>query len=234
MIARFLLLVLTTCGWASPPSFVVGIAGGSGSGKSTIAQKLLALFPEQASLISQDAYYKDLSHLPFECRGETNFDHPHSLDFDLLRTHLEMLKRGDAIDIPTYDFCTHARTQEVQHMVPSPIIIVEGILLFAMPEIRDLCDIKIYVDTDDDIRLLRRVGRDMLERARTFEQIREQYLRTVKPMHDAFVEPSKKYADVIIPTTTPNARSLDFIVSRLREQTLIAHGKDEATDRHPL
>jgi uridine kinase len=210
-------VLLATHTFASQP-LIIGIAGGTGSGKTTLAENLIELFPGQAVLIYQDAYYKDLSNLPFEARTRTNFDHPNSLDFDLLKQHLTALKNNEPISMPQYSFHSHAREPRSKTIQPTALIIVEGILLFAVPELRDLFDIKIFVDTDDDVRLLRRIERDMKERSRDFVSIRDQYLKTVKPMHDTFVEPSKRYADVIIPTDRRNAKGLSMIVSKLKEE----------------
>jgi len=197
---------------------IVGVAGGSGSGKTTLAQQLLEIFSDRAVLISQDSYYKDLSHLPPTERAKANFDHPDSLDFSLLRTQLEALADDQEIDIPIYNFHSHSREKSCRHIQPQEIIIVEGILLFAVPDIRDLFDIKIYLDTDADVRLLRRVERDIKERGRDFQSVHEQYLATVKPMHDAFVEPSKRYADVIIPTFEKNPIAVQLLVSHLKDK----------------
>lgn len=199
-------------------ALIVGIAGGTGSGKTTLAERILAAFPDQAILICQDSYYKDLSHLPAEQRSKINFDHPDSLDLALLYAHLTALKQGLAIDIPQYSFLSHCRETHPLHAKPAPLIIVEGILIFAIPEMRDLFDIKIFVDTDDDVRLLRRMERDIRERGRDFNSVRDQYLDTVKPMHDSFVEPSKRFADVIIPSEKRNTKGLKMIVSRLKEE----------------
>ncbi len=195
---------------------LVGIAGGTGSGKTTLAEKIHQAFPGSV-LISQDSYYKDLSHLPFEERAKANFDHPHSLEFSLLRKHLLELKNGQPIEQPTYSFHHHAREQRTTLVQPTEIILVEGILLLASPEVRDLFDIKIFVDTDDDVRILRRIERDMKERSRDFASIRNQYLETVKPMHDTFVEPSKKYADVIIPEGGHNQVAMSLILAKLNQ-----------------
>lgn len=195
---------------------LVGIAGGSGSGKTTLALKLHEAF-SGSSLISQDAYYKDFSHLPLEERKKLNFDHPNALDFALLKEHLIALKNGNGIDQPVYNFCTHSPERFSTPVDPSQVILVEGILLFAVPEIRDLFDIKIFVDTDDDVRLLRRIERDMTERGRDFIDIKTQYLETVKPMYEAFVFPSKKYADVIIPEGGYNQVSIDLVLARLHQ-----------------
>lgn len=203
-------------GWTH--ALIVGIAGGTGSGKTTLAEKILAAFPDQAILICQDFYYKDLSHLPAEQRSKINFDHPDSLDFSLLHEHLTALKQGVAIDIPQYSFLSHSRKAHPLHTKSAPLIIVEGILIFAVPEMRDLFDLKIFVDTDDDVRLLRRIERDIRERGRDFDSVRDQYLATVKPMHDSFVEPSKRFADVIIPSEKRNTKGLTMIVSRLKEE----------------
>lgn len=216
MIRVVLLFCLLSISVFAKPVVLVGIAGGTGSGKTTLAQKIHQAFPESV-LISQDSYYKDLSHLPFEEREKTNFDHPDSLEFSLLKTHLLELKRGRSIEQPTYSFHSHTREKGTERISPAQIILVEGILLLAAPEIRDLLDIKIFVDTDDDVRVLRRIERDMKERSRDFNSVKEQYLRTVKPMHDAFVEPSKKYADVIIPEGGHNEVALSLIFAKLSQ-----------------
>ncbi len=195
---------------------LIGIAGGTGSGKTTMSQKIQDAFPDHSILICQDSYYKDLSHLTMEEKARMNFDHPNSLDFDLLRQHLIDLTHGKAIEQPIYSFITYERDLATQRIEPTQVIIVEGILLFAALEVRDLFDLKIFVDTDADIRLLRRVERDMAERGRSFASVKEQYLTTVKPMHDAFVAPSKKYADVIIPMSRQNQIAVDLVISRIR------------------
>jgi uridine kinase len=200
--------------FASP--ILIGIAGGTGSGKTTMAQKIQDAFPDQSILICQDSYYKDLSHLTMEEKARMNFDHPNSLDFDLLRQHLLDLTHRKAIEQPIYSFSTYERDIETQRVEPAQVIIVEGILLFAALDVRDLFDLKIFVDTDADIRLLRRVERDTAERGRSFTSVKEQYLTTVKPMHDAFVEPSKQYADVIIPMCRQNQTAVDLVISRIR------------------
>jgi uridine kinase len=200
--------------FASP--ILIGIAGGTGSGKTTMAQKIQDAFPNHSVLICQDSYYKDISHLSLEERAKRNFDHPNSLDFDLLREHLIDLMNGRAIERPIYNFQTHGRERATQRVEPAQVIIVEGILLFAALEVRDLFNLKIFVDTADDIRLLRRVERDLAERGRSFEGVKEQYLTTVKPMHDAFVEPSKQYADVIVPMRRQNQIALDLVITKLK------------------
>jgi uridine kinase len=200
--------------FASP--FLIGIAGGTGSGKTTMAQKIQDAFPNHSVLICQDSYYKDLPHLSLQERSKMNFDHPNSLDFELMRDHLLDLIEGRAIEQPIYNFQTHSREKTNRRVEPAQVIIVEGILLFAALEVRDLFNLKIFIDTDDDIRLLRRVERDMAERGRSFDGIKEQYLTTVKPMHDAFVEPSKQYADVIVPMRRQNQIALDLVITKLK------------------
>lgn len=199
-------------------TLIIGIAGGTGSGKTTLAQKVQEAFPGQSVLISQDSYYKNLGHLPLEKREKTNFDHPDSLDFALLVQHLQQLKEGKTIQKPVYNFHKHNREDYTEAVVPKKVIILEGILLFAVPEICNLCDLKIFIDTDDDVRLLRRIDRDIHERSRTFESVSYQYLTTVKPMHDAFVQPSKKQADLIVPRGGENPWALGLIISKLNEQ----------------
>lgn len=195
---------------------VIGIAGGSGSGKTTVAQEILnRVGPHRIAYLPHDAYYKDLSGLPPAQRAEVNFDHPNSLESDLLARHVELLKAGEPIELPVYDFSTHSRTDKTIMILPRRVIIVEGILIFAEPELRRLFDLKIFVDTDADLRLIRRLQRDISERGRTTESVIHQYLKTVRPMHLEFVEPSKKYADVIIPEGGYNTAALDMVVARI-------------------
>lgn len=196
---------------------IVGIAGGTGSGKTTLARKIREGLGEASNLIQFDWYYRDLSYLPMKDREEVNFDHPSSLESELLVEHLKMLKNGEGVDVPMYDFKTHSRTTETVHIDPLPVIVVEGILLFCFEPLRDMLDIKIFVDTDSDIRAFRRIRRDMRERGRTFDSIRKQYYKTVRPMHLEFVEPSKRYADVIIPEGGSNLIALDLIIERLKQ-----------------
>jgi uridine kinase len=207
------------------PKLIIGIAGGTGSGKSTMAEKLIETFGDRAILIHQDDYYKDLSYLSKEERAKQNFDHPDSIDFELLYRHLLLLKENKSIEVPIYNFCNHAREMGTHTVPPTDIIIIEGILLFSVPEIRNLCTLKIFVDAEDDVRLLRRIERDMSERARDFQSIRNQYMTTVKPMHDAFVEPSKRYADVIIPTIKRNDNGVGILISGIKKDLdLLASG----------
>ncbi|MGQ9600023.1 MAG: uridine kinase [Anaerolineae bacterium] len=196
---------------------VIGVAGGTGSGKTTVAREILKRAgTRQISLIQHDAYYKDLSDLPIAQRAMFNFDHPDALDNELLITHLKELKAGRAIEMPVYDFKTHTRTKQVQRVEPSRVILVEGILIFADRELRQLMDVKIYVDTDPDIRFIRRLQRDIAERGRTMESVIHQYLATVRPMHQEFVEPSKRYADVIIPEGGFNEVAMEMVAARIR------------------
>lgn len=198
-------------------SVVIGVAGGSGSGKTTVAQEILKRArTERISLIQHDAYYKDLGNLPPAQRAMQNFDHPDSLDNELLIVHLRELKAGRAIELPIYDFTTHTRTPETRIVEPSRVILVEGILLFADQSLRQFLDVKIYVDTDADIRFIRRIQRDIAERGRTMDSVIHQYLATVRPMHQEFVEPSKRYADVIIPEGGFNEVAMDMIAARIK------------------
>ena len=203
-------------------SLVIGIAGGSGSGKTTVAHVILQrVGAEQIAFFSHDAYYRDLGHLPFSKRVEINFDHPDSLETELLVEHIKQSKAGKPVEMPVYDFTTHSRTSKIIRVNPQPIIIVEGILIFAEPELRDLFDVKIFVDTDADIRFIRRLQRDISERGRNVSSVMEQYQRTVRPMHLEFVEPSKRYADVIIPEGGFNTVALDMVVARITELLLV-------------
>lgn len=196
---------------------VVAVAGGSGSGKTTVAHEILRRAgTSRISLIQHDAYYKDLSNLPPAQRAMNNFDHPDSLDNSLLIAHLGLLKAGEPVDIPVYDFTTHTRTTSTQHVEPHPVILIEGILIFADHALRDLMDVKIYVDTDADIRFIRRLRRDIAERGRTMESVIHQYLATVRPMHQEFVEPSKRFADVIIPEGGFNEVAMELVAARIR------------------
>jgi uridine kinase len=196
---------------------VIGVAGGTGSGKTTVAREILRRAgTDQISLIQHDAYYKDLSELPLAQRAMQNFDHPDALDNSLLIAHLQELKASRTVDIPVYDFTTHTRTAETLRVEPRRVILVEGILLFADSALRQLMDVKIYVDTDADIRFIRRLERDIAERDRTMASVIRQYLSTVRPMHQEFVEPSKRYADVIIPEGGFNEVAMEMIAARIK------------------
>jgi uridine kinase len=195
---------------------VIGIAGGSGSGKTTVATEILHSVGEEiASYIPHDAYYRDLSQLPENQRAEINFDHPNSLDTGLMIEHIKTLIDGKPINLPIYDFTAHTRTDEFIPIPPKPVILVEGILIFADPDLRKLFDVKLFVDTDSDIRLIRRIRRDISERGRTVESVLDQYEATVRPMHLEFVENSKRYADVIIPEGGFNQVALDMVIARI-------------------
>jgi len=195
---------------------VIGIAGGSGSGKTTVLRKIVEAFgPAYIAVLEHDAYYRDLSHLPFEERVQVNFDHPDALETELLRAHLDALLAGKPIEKPVYNFTTHTRAPYTIRVEPRPVIILEGILVLAEPLLRERMDIKLYVDAPDDVRLIRRIRRDMEERGRTIESILAQYERTVRPMHLEFVEPSKRLADVIIPGGGYNQVAIDMVLARI-------------------
>lgn len=196
---------------------IVGFAGGSGSGKTTVVEEILrSLHPAPVSVIHHDSYYRDLIHLPFEERAEMNFDHPDALETSLLVEHLTLLRSGKAVEVPVYDFATHTRTNKTRKVEATGVIIVDGILVLADPRLRDLLDIKVFVDTDADIRFIRRLRRDTRDRGRSFESVVDQYQRTVRPMHQAFVEGSRAFADIIIPEGGRNQVAIDLLVSRLR------------------
>jgi len=197
---------------------VIGIAGGTGSGKTTVAHKIYDEFRAHAVILSHDYYYKDNKHLTFEQRCKLNYDHPDSLDTDLLAEHIRLLKEGKSIMHPTYDFSTHMRNDEWKEMRSADIVIVEGILLFTSKEICDLCDVKLFVDTDADVRFIRRLRRDVNKRGRSMESVVNQYLTTVKPMHEQFVEPSKRMADLIIPEGGHNAIAISMIIDAINKK----------------
>jgi len=198
-------------------ALVIGIAGGSGSGKTTIARKIVDAIPASAvTILEHDAYYRDRPDLSYDERCQLNFDHPESLETGLLAEHLSLLRRGLPVQVPIYDFKSHRRLAERRQMAPTPIIIVEGILVLVDPRVRELLDVKVFVDTDPDIRAFRRIRRDIEQRGRTFDSVREQYYRSVRPMHLQFVEPSKRSADLIIPEGGENGVALDLIVSKLQ------------------
>jgi uridine kinase len=202
-----------------PPPLILGIAGGSGSGKSTIARSILAALPEgQGVLLQQDHYYRSQSHLPAAERASVNYDHPDALELDLLSGHLDLLRTGSPITRPTYDFTIHDRLKEGLKVQPAPVIVVEGILVLADDRLRSRFEVKLFVDTDPDIRVIRRIRRDIEQRGRTFAQVRKQYYESVRPMHVAFVEPSKRFADIIIPEGGQNRIALDFLVSFVRQR----------------
>jgi uridine kinase len=202
---------------------VIGIAGGTGSGKTTVANVILErVGADKIALLPHDAYYKDLKDLPRAQRDLVNFDHPNSLETDLLVAHIRELREWKPVDIPIYDFTDHSRTDRTQRIDPQPVILVEGILIFHEAALRTLFDVKIFVDTDPDIRFIRRLQRDILERGRTVESVIHQYQTTVRPMHLEFVEPSKRHADVIIPEGGLNTVAMDMVVARM-ESLLARH-----------
>lgn len=206
---------------------VIGVAGGTGSGKTTVALKILERVGfDRVAYLPHDAYYRDASHLPPAERARLNFDHPDSLDNDLMAEHMRRLRASQAVEIPVYDFKSHSRLAETRRVEPQPIILVEGILIFADRQLRELMDMKIFVDTDADLRFIRRLQRDMQERARSPESVINQYLNTVRPMHLEFVEPSKRYADVIIPEGGHNEVAIDMVAARLR--SLVAEASASA------
>ena len=199
---------------------VIGIAGGSGSGKTTVQRKIIQAFGhDQIALLDHDSYYVDLSHRPAEERARFNFDHPNALETDLMVAHLDRLLAGEAIEKPTYDFTSHSRRDETETVYPHPVVIVEGILVLGEPALRERMDIKLFVDAPDDVRLIRRIQRDLHERGRDIESVIQQYKRTVRPMHLEFVEPSKREADVIIPHGGHNRVALDMVLAHV--QTLL-------------
>jgi len=203
--------------------FVLGIAGGTGSGKTTVAERVMAGLPAGAgAIIDHDAYYRDRSHLPREARESINYDHPDAIETELLVKHLGELRAGRAVEVPRYDFREHARHADTRRVEPAPVVVVEGILVLADEHLRALMDLKLFVDTDADIRLMRRLERDIGQRGRTFAQVQEQYLSTVRPMHLGFVEPSKRFADLIIPEGGENRAALEAIVGRLLHTLLPA------------
>ncbi len=198
-------------------ALIVGIAGGSGSGKSTVARRIAgSLQAAHVAFIDMDAYYRNFSHLPMEERRRVNWDHPDALDVDLLVDQLATLRSGRAVDKPVYDFVAHARTAMTERVEPGLVVVIDGILLFADERVRSLCDVKVFVDADADIRLIRRIRRDMAERGRPLDEILTQYLSTVQPMHLQFVEPSKRYADVIVPRGGHNEVAIEMLVAKIR------------------
>ena len=195
---------------------VIGIAGGSGSGKTTLLKNLVEAFAENVTVLSHDNYYKRHDDLTYEQRCELNYDEPAALETDLMAAHLDKLRRGEAIDCPVYDFTVHNRSDETIRIEPRPVIIVEGILIFENEPLRDLMDIRIFVDTDADVRLCRRIKRDVNKRGRSLESVLTQYQNTVKPMHEMYVEPSKKFANIIVPEGGKNLVALDMIMGRIK------------------
>lgn len=198
-------------------TMVIGIAGGTGSGKTTVAQKIQSALPvDKVDRIEHDSYYRDRPDLTYDERCQLNFDHPSSLETSLLVEHVRAIREGQAVEVPMYDFATHRRKPETRRVEPRDVLIVEGILVLADKALRELMDIKLFVDTDSDIRAFRRIRRDIEKRGRTFDQIRDQYYKTVRPMHLQFVEPSKRWADLIIPEGGDNRVALDVLITKIQ------------------
>jgi len=208
---------------------IIGIAGGSGSGKSTVARNVAELLTTSSvAFIDMDAYYKNFPELSLDQRRKLNWDHPDAFDYDLLCTHLEALSKRKAIDKPEYDFVTHLRRARPTRVDPADVVVIDGILLFVDERVRELCDVKVFVDADSDIRLIRRIERDTHDRGRPLDEIIEQYLTTVQPMHLEFVEPSKRYADVIVPRGGHNAIAIEMIVAKIQRRLQRAADGDAA------
>lgn len=201
------------------PPLIIGIAGGSGSGKSTLARKVADALPgASVAFVEMDAYYRDFRHLTLQQLHQVNWDHPDAFDLPLLERHLAALARGEAVDAPVYEFATHSRSARVRRVAPADVVVVDGILLLADAAVRAWCDVKVFVDADADVRLVRRIRRDTAVRGRTLESVLEQYLATVQPMHLQFVEPSKRYADVIVPRGGSNTVAIEMIVAKIQRR----------------
>ena len=206
---------------------IIGIAGGTGSGKSTVARNVAqALSAQSVAFIDMDGYYRNHAHLPMEERRRVNWDHPESFDWELLLAQLDQLLRGEAIDKPVYDFVTHTRSEHTQRVEAADVVVIDGILLFVDERVRDRCDVKVFVDADADIRLIRRIRRDTAKRARPLEEVLDQYLTTVQPMHLQFVEPSKRYADVIVPRGGHNRIAIEMIVAKIERRLAADRARD--------
>lgn len=200
-------------------TILIGIAGGSGSGKTTLADRLMECFgQDEVSILRHDSYYRRHDDMTYEERTKLNYDSPEAYETELLCRHIEMLKRGEPVDVPVYDFTIHNRSDKTERVEPAPVIVLEGILIFADPRLLELMDIKIYVDTDADERILRRLRRDVRDRGRSIDSVIGQYLGTVKPMHELYVEPSKRAADIIVPRGGENAVALEMLIDRVRKQ----------------
>lgn len=215
---------------SSTKPVALGVAGGTGSGKTSVARTILRrVGPDRIAFLEQDSYYRDIDWSSTEQLTDHNFDHPDAIDRELLIIHLESLKNGEDVEVPVYDFVTHRRTEETTRVVARPVILIEGILLLAERRIRQLLDLKIFVDTDADVRLMRRIRRDIRDRGRDLEDVLRQYTETVRPMHLEFVEPSKRWADVIVPEGGENRVALSMVVARV-EQLLSSEGPDQGDE----
>lgn len=211
----------------------MGVAGGSGSGKSTVVREVRRALPDGVvSVLAHDAYYRDLSHVPLEERVGVNFDHPDSLETSLMVAHVRTLLEGSSVEIPRYDFTAHVRRRKTEALAPTPVLVLDGILVLADPELRSLMDLKVFVDTDADVRLLRRIRRDVSRRGRSTRSVLRQYERTVRPMHLEFVEPSKRYADLLVPEGGYNRVAVDLVVTKLR-RLMAGAGAGVATPSPP-
>jgi len=206
---------------AQPPlkPLIIGIAGGTGSGKSTVARKVAEALPDASvAFLEMDAYYRDFRHLTLQQLHHVNWDHPDAFDVELLSGHLEALARGESVDAPVYEFATHSRSIRTRRIEPADVVVIDGILLLSDPNIRSQCNVKVFVDADPDIRLIRRIRRDTAVRGRTLESVLDQYLTTVQPMHLQFVEPSKRYADLIVPRGGSNTVAIEMIVAKIHRR----------------
>ena len=197
---------------------IIGVAGGTGSGKTTLAENIARAFGDRVAVITHDSYYRAQNDMSYEERCKQNYDHPDAFETDLLCEHLEALTRGESVDVPVYDYTVHTRSSRTERVEPRAVVILEGILIFCDERLREKMDLKIFVDTDADERILRRISRDTKERGRSLDSVIDQYLTTVKPMHDAFVEPYKRYADIIVPGGGSNPAALDMIITRVNKQ----------------
>ena len=201
-------------------TMIIGVAGGTGSGKTTLAENIARAFGDRVAVITHDSYYRAQNDMSYEERCKQNYDHPDAFETDLLCEHLEALTRGESVDVPIYDYTVHNRSSRTERVEPRVVVILEGILIFCDERLREKMDLKIFVDTDADERILRRISRDTKERGRSLDSVIDQYLTTVKPMHDAFVEPYKRYADIIVPGGGSNPAALDMIITRVNKQLM--------------